>query len=77
VGVQGFLIDPGMVNNYKLKNVLLTYFYAHPNTLVGYFHDTILLYPGITITQFNAYFGLQYFASTNNKIEYEINWVIN
>ncbi len=72
IAIQGFLIDPNLINNVKSKQVLLVNYYFH-NEQATYFGASIYSYTGVTITDNNAFFGLRYFKNNLNKVGYQLN----
>lgn len=71
LGVQGFIISNSLLNNVKLKNILLISAYGI-TTLPGDFNAVVVYnYPGVVLARTNTFLGLYYFFSFNNSLIYE------
>lgn len=69
-GVHGFIISTNMLNNVKLKNIFLYYNYG--SSLGINTQGIVFGWPGITITPKNAFYGLFYFNSNDNRVSYQL-----
>lgn len=69
-GVQGFIISQSLINDVKLKNIILYNHYGY--TLSASSSTPIYGYPGVSLTPSNTFYGLYYFNSNNNKVFYFI-----
>lgn len=66
IGVQGFIISKSLVNNDKLKNIILYHHYG--SSLSASTSGSIYSYPGVSLTITNTFFGLFYYKTNNNNI---------
>ena len=70
IGVQGFFISKSLINNDKLKNIVL--YHRFGSSLYVSTSGPIYNYPGVSLTPTNTFFGLFYFNSNDNKIFYSL-----
>lgn len=74
--IQGFFISNSLINNPKLKNIIL-YYDCSPSVtgaFSGIVFSIVFSYPGITLLPTNTFFGLYYFYLLNNTFSYQFSF---